>query len=245
MPIRPGGGSGGGGGPTAISDDITPTGGTPATFGDGQFITDCMFAGWEVSDSGPSLTAMADDGTICSFNVDNTVQLNHLNVSNFLTNCFIMHPTRFVGDFHLQAYVANSGTLHSTNEIMFTLGDGDTAGECHSVLFALNVDLSNKWTRYGVLNSNATHYAFTEVTPLTASDYHWIAVQRVGDLITFRYGGTAASPSWVDLDSARQDIAGGALRIGFQMITGLAGGTDHAFKRLIVDGFTYSPGLDT
>ena len=245
MPGSLRGGSSGGGGPTAISDDITPTSGTPATFGDGQFITDCMFAGWEVSDSGPTLQSMADDGVECSFNIDNTVQLNHLQVNNILTNLWVMHPTTFVGDFHLQAYVANSGTGHSTNEIMFTAGGGDTVGECHTIQFALNLNTGTTWQRYGILNASSSHYAFTELTTLTAATHRWIAIERVGDLITFRDGGTAAIPSWTDLDSERQDLAGGACRIGFQMITGLAGGTDYSFKRLLLDGFTYSPGLDT
>jgi hypothetical protein len=244
LPIRSGGG-GGGGGPTAISDDITPTSGTPATFGDGQFITDCMFAGWEVSDPNAVLDSMTDDGVTCDFTINNTTagQKVATDVNNYLVNMLIMHPEVFVGDFHFQIYVANTVGLSGTNELMMTCGGGDLIGEGHNVIHALNANGATNWQQKGVLNTHATHSAFLDFTTHALITHRWFAVQRVSDLITWREGGTAATPVWSDTDSERQDVAGGSLRIGFQAITGLAAGSTYSFKKVLVDGFIYQADL--
>jgi hypothetical protein len=82
-----------------------------------------------------------------------------------------------------------------------------------------------------------------DFTNLPLVTHRWIAVERVSDLITWRYGGTAAVPVWSDTDSERQDVAGGALRIGFQAITGLVAGSTYSFKRIKVAGFVYKADL--
>ena len=227
---------------TAVAQTLSPASGTPSSIADGATLDAGMLNGWVVKDPNGVFNAVVDDGTTCNIKFDqgDGGTGTPSNGNGFLTNGRIQYPSLLMGDFDFAIYVDQGGSANSVNtEIAIMAGAGDTSNEAHWLghRYGRWNAANAKYYGMGAWGSGALIYNGTSNVSRTTA--RWVGIKRVSQTVSFREGGTAATPSWSDTDK-QWDAGGGAARIA---ISFYAGGSDEETYRLykvILNGSEYT-----
>tara|TARA_R100000995_G_scaffold73413_1_gene42223 strand:+ start:2386 stop:3135 length:750 start_codon:yes stop_codon:yes gene_type:complete len=232
----------GGSNVTAVAQTKVPAAGTPSSIADGATLDAGMLSGWTVKDPNGVFNAMVDDGTTFNVKFDqgDGGTSTPSNGNGILTNGRIIYPNLLMGDFDLSIYVDQGASAENVNtEIALMAGGGNATGEAHW--------LGHRYGRWNAANAKyygigawasggLTHNGTQNVSRTTA---RWVGLKRVSQTVSFREGGTAATPSWSDTDK-QWDAGGGAVSIGISFFAGSASEETYRLYKVILNGSEYT-----
>lgn len=227
---------------TTVAQTLSPSSGTPSSIADGATLDAGMLSGWEVKDPNGVFNAVTDDGTTCNIKFDQGGGGTGTpsNGNAFLTNGRIQYPNLLMGDFDFAIYTDNPGSVASVNtEIVIMAGGGNASGEAHWLghRYGRWNAANAKYFGMGAFGSGALiHNGTSNLSRTTA---RWVGIKRVSQTVSFREGGTAATPSWSDTDK-QFDAGGGAARIAISFYAGSASEETHRLHKVILNGFEYT-----
>ena len=227
---------------TTVAQTLSPSAGTPSSIADGATLDAGMLSGWEVKDPNGVFNAVTDDGTTCNIKFDQGGGGTGTpsNGNAFLTNGRIQYPNLLMGDFDFAIYTDNPGSVASVNtEIVIMAGGGNASGEAHWLghRYGRWNAANAKYFGMGAFGSGALiHNGTSNLSRTTA---RWVGIKRVSQTVSFREGGTAATPSWSDTDK-QFDAGGGAARIAISFYAGSASEEIHRLHKVILNGFEYT-----
>jgi hypothetical protein len=227
---------------TTVAQTLSPASGTPSSIADGATLDAGMLNGWVVKDPNGVFNAVTDDGTTCNIKFDQGGGGTGTpsNGNAFLTNGRIQYPNLLMGDFDFAIYTDNPGSVASVNtEIVIMAGGGNASGEAHWLghRYGRWNAANAKYFGMGAFGSGALiHNGTSNLSRTTA---RWVGIKRVSQTVSFREGGTAATPSWSDTDK-QFDAGGGAARIAISFYAGSASEETHRLHKVILNGFEYT-----